>query len=95
MPNIINTGASGKIGDRKEFLQKMMGGGGGMGMGMGMGMGRPAPRGPAGGGGAAPGEKPVQIEHTRNEGDTVEIINNIQVQKATKKKPKKINFADE
>ena len=41
------------------------------------------------------GEKPVQIEHTRNEGDTVEIINNIQVQKATKKKPKKINFADE
>ena len=95
LPNIINTGASGKIGDRKEFLQKMMGGGGGMGMGMGMGMGRPAPRGPAGGGGAAPGEKPVQIEHTRNEGDTVEIINNIQVQKATKKKPKKINFADE
>ena len=94
LPNIINTGASGKIGDRKEFLQKMMGGGGG-GMGMGMGMGRPAPRGPAGGGGAAPGEKPVQIEHTRNEGDTVEIINNIQVQKATKKKPKKINFADE
>ena len=93
LPNIINTGASGKIGDRKEFLQKMMGGGGGMGMGM--GMGRPAPRGPAGGGAAAPGEKPVQIEHTRNEGDTVEIINNIQVQKATKKKPKKINFADE
>ena len=93
MPNIINTGASGKIGDRKAFLQQMMGGMGGMGGGgMGMGMGRPAPRGPAGS--AAPGEKPVQIEHTRNEGDTVEIINNIQVQKATKKNPKKVNFAD-
>ena len=94
MPNIINTGASGKIGEKKAFLQQMMGGMGGMGGG-GMGMGRPAPRGPgAGAGAAAPGEKPVQIEHTRNEGDTVEIINNIQVQKATKKKPKKVNFAD-
>ena len=94
LPNIINTGASGKIGEKKAFLQQMMGGMGGMGGG-GMGMGRPAPRGPgAGAGAAAPGEKPVQIEHTRNEGDTVEIINNIQVQKATKKKPKKVNFAD-
>ena len=91
LPNIINTGASGKIGDRKAFLQQMMGG-----MGGGMGMGRPAPRGPSGGvSPAAPGEKPVQIEHTRNEGDTVEIINNIQVQKTAKKKPKKVNFADD
>ena len=91
LPNIINTGASGKIGDRKAFLQQMMGG-----MGGGMGMGRPAPRGPSGGASpAAPGEKPVQIEHTRNEGDTVEIINNIQVQKTAKKKPKKVNFAED
>ena len=64
-----------------------------MGGGM-MGMGRPAgaPRGSA----AVPGEeKPVQIEHTRNEGDTVDIINNIQVRKAIKKKPKKISFQGE
>ena len=65
------------------MFQNMMGGGM-----MGMG-GRPAPRGSAS---AAPGEKPVQIEHTRNEGDTVEIINNIQVRKTVKKKPRKINF---
>ena len=67
----------------------------GGGKGMGMGMGRPAhiASGPVGSS-TNPGEKPVQIEHTRNEGDTVEIINNIQVQKATKKKPKKINFAE-
>ena len=71
----------------------MMGGGGG---GMGMGMGRPAPpKGAAATSASAPGEKPVQIEHTRNEGDTVDIINNIQVQKKAKKKPKKINFDDE
>ena len=88
IPIIINTGATGKIGDKKEFFQKMMGGM----RGAPMGMGRPAPRGSA----VLPGEKPVQIEHTRNEGDTVEIINNIQVRKAVKKKPKKINFqADE
>ena len=88
IPNIINTGASGKIGDKKAFFQQMMGGMGGAPMGM----GRPAPRGSA----ILPGEKPVQIEHTRNEGDTVEIINNIQVRKTVKKKPKKINFqADE
>ena len=78
----------------------MMGGmgGGPMGMksgpiGMGMGMGRPAPMGS--GAASAPGEKPVQIEHTRNEGDTVEILNNIQVQKTAKKKPRKINFDGE
>ena len=72
----------------------MMGGGGG-GMGMGMGMGRPAPPKGAAAPTSSPGEKPVQIEHTRNEGDTVDIINNIQVQKKAKKKPKKINFDDE
>ena len=55
-----------------------------------MGMGRPAPRGSAAV--AVPGEKPIQIEHTRNEGDTVDMLNNIQVQKAVKKKPKKVNF---
>ena len=98
LPNIISTGASGKIGDKKAFLQQMMGGMGGGPMGMksgpiGMGMGRPAPMGS--GAASAPGEKPVQIEHTRNEGDTVEILNNIQVQKTAKKKPRKINFDGE
>ena len=83
-PLPISTGAVGKIGDKKAMFQQMMGGGGKI-----MGMGRPAPRGSAG---LQPGEKPVQIEHTRNEGDTVDIINNIQVQKQVKKKPKKINF---
>ena len=57
---------------------------------MGMG-GRPAaPKGSAAVG--DPGEKPVQIEHTRNEGDTVDMLNNIQVGKTVKKKPKKVNF---
>ncbi len=98
LPNIISTGAAGKIGDKKAFLQQMMGGMGGGPMGMksgpiGMGMGRPAPMGS--GAASAPGEKPVQIEHTRNEGDTVEILNNIQVQKTAKKKPRKINFDGE
>ena len=72
-------------------MQKMMGGsmmGGGM---MGMG-GRPAPKGAST---YAPGEKPVQIEHTRNEGNTIDIINNIQVGQNSKKKPTKINFEDE
>ena len=41
---------------------------------------------------SAPEEKPIKIEHVRNEGDTVNIINNIQVGKTVKKKPKKINF---
>ena len=89
LPNIISTGASGKIGDKKAFLQQMMGG-----MGGGMGMGRPAPRGSTSVQGEK-GEKPVQIEHTKNEGDTVDILNNIQVQKQVKKKPKKINFDEE
>ena len=78
-------------GERAEFMQKMMGGGmmgGGM---MGMG-GRPAPKGAST---YAPGEKPVQIEHTRNEGNTIDIINNIQVGQNSKKKPTKINFEDE
>ena len=83
MPNIIKTGASGNIGDKKSLFQQKMG------TGL-MGMGRPAPRGSAAV--AAPGEKPVQIEHTRNEGDTVDMLNNIQVQKVAKKKPKKVNF---
>ena len=64
------------------------------GMGGGMGMGRPAPRGSTSVQGEK-GEKPVQIEHTKNEGDTVDILNNIQVQKQVKKKPKKINFDEE
>ena len=58
---------------------------------MGMGMKRPSQI----GGGGNTGEKAVKIEHTRNEGDTVEIINNIQVMKVAKKKPKKINFEGE
>ena len=89
LPNIINTGAVGKIGDKKAlFQQKMMGGMGGAPMGM----GRPAPRGSAA---VVPGEKPVQIEHIRNEGDTVDMLNNIQVGKTVKKKPKKITFEEE
>ena len=64
---------------------------GGMG-GAPMGMGRPAPRGSAA---VVPGEKPVQIEHIRNEGDTVDMLNNIQVGKTVKKKPKKITFEEE
>lgn len=63
------------------FQQKMAAGGM-------MGMGRPAGSSSSNTG----GEKQVKIEHTRNEGDTVDIINNIQVGKTTKKKPKKINF---
>ena len=71
----------GKLADKMALFQQKMSGGM-------MGMGRPA-----GSSSSNPGgEKQVKIEHTRNEGDTVEIINNIQVGKTTKKKPKKINF---
>ena len=35
---------------------------------------------------------PVKIEVKRNEGNTVDILNNIPVVKKAKKKPKKINF---
>jgi hypothetical protein len=83
LPNIISTGALGKIGDKKALFQQMAAGGR-----MGMGGARMGPRASA----SIPQEKPVQIEHTRNEGDTVNIINNIQVAKTTKKKPKKVNF---
>ena len=71
----------GKLGERMALFQQKMSGGM-------MGMGRPAGSSSSNIG----GEKQVKIEHTRNEGDTVEIINNIQVGKTTKKKPKKINF---
>ena len=37
-------------------------------------------------------EKPIKIEVTRNEGNTVELLNNIKVAKVVKKKPKKVNF---
>ena len=37
-------------------------------------------------------EKTVKIEHIRNEGNTVDLINNIKITKVTKKKPKKVNF---
>ena len=51
-------------------------------------MGRPANKsvGPS----SAPNT--IKIEHTRNEGNTVELLSNIKVGKITKKKPKKINF---
>jgi len=76
---------TGKFGDKMALFQQKMSGG------MMMGMGRPA-GGPSANAG---GEKQVKIEHTRNEGDTVDIINNIQVGKTTKKKPKKVNFEEE
>ena len=83
---IIATGASGNMADKRALFQQRMGAGM-----MGMGMKRPSQI----GGGGNTGEKAVKIEHTRNEGDTVEIINNIQVMKVAKKKPKKINFEGE
>ena len=37
-------------------------------------------------------EKSVKIEQTKNEGNTVELLNNIKITKVAKKKPRKINF---
>ena len=37
-------------------------------------------------------EPAIKIEHTRNEGNTVDLLSNIKVSKTVKKKPKKVNF---
>ena len=42
--------------------------------------------------GAGNTEKNVKIEHTRNEGNTVDLLNNITLTKGNKKKPKKVDF---
>ena len=72
-----------KIGEKAEqFKKKMESRGGNM-------MKRQS-----GGGTSSTGnnEKTVKIEHTRNEGNTVDLITNIKISKVTKKKPKKVNF---
>ena len=72
-----------KIGEKAEQFKKMIEARGGNMM-----------KRQSGGGISSTGnnEKTVKIEHTRNEGNTVDLINNIKIAKVTKKKPKKVNF---
>ena len=74
-----------KINEKSALFKQMMEAkGGGM-------IGRPGTYGP-GPKGNTNNEPAIKIEHTRNEGNTVDLLNNIKVSKTVKKKPKKINF---
>ena len=74
-----------KINEKSALFKQMMEAkGGGM-------IGRPGTYGP-GPRGNTNNEPAIKIEHTRNEGNTVDLLNNIKVSKTVKKKPKKINF---
>ena len=76
--------SSNNINDKTALFKQMMETkGGGM-------KGRPATQGRTSSKGNT--EKPIKIEVTRNEGNTVELLNNIKVAKVVKKKPKKVNF---
>ena len=73
----------GKLGDKTALFKQMMEAKGG-----GMLGGRPQNK------GAGNTEKNVKIEHTRNEGNTVDLLNNITLTKGIKKKPKKVDFSE-
>ena len=74
-----------KINEKSALFKQMMEAkGGGM-------IGRPGTYGP-GPRSNTNNEPTIKIEHTRNEGNTVDLLNNIKVSKTVKKKPKKINF---
>ena len=74
-----------KINEKTALFKQMMEAkGGGM-------IGRPGTYGP-GPRGNTNNEPTIKIEQTRNEGNTVDLLNNIKVSKTVKKKPKKVNF---
>ena len=87
---IIKTGA-GNLGQKKDFLAKMMMKGpmgGPMGMGMGMGGKKPMPGGY--GTNPAPREEKVNIVHETNDtGSTEQILNRLTVSNSKRKKPKR------